>query len=697
MAAIKTVSQAQPTPAPAAAVDAPVASAELRAQLLRAFGVVVLLAIQLILAERSLIQENPTVDEVAHLPAGVTYWQKGTYRLYPHNPPLVKLIAAAPVVFSKPVTDPLYNQKSWISNSPSQATFSQSFARLNVDRYFELFESARALMPIFLAIGGVVVYLWSSRLYGPWGGFLSLALWCFCPNMLAHGRLITTDAGSTALGAAATYVFWRYLQSPSSKWAVTAGVGLGLAQLSKFSMLLLFAIWPTLWLVRLLLAIPRPEWPARAVKAVGHALIVLALTVLVIDIGYRFEGVGIPLGDYEFACRTLTTKVPAGIRRPPSENDLLNIAWKHRINRFRGTILARIPVPLPRFYLQGFDEQKLEAEGIPKSWFPAAPGEPKAENNDDNGEVAGYRVYLNGVMRNTGWWYYYFVTFFYKVPEGTLLILAFSLIPLVRDKRNAASWADEITLATIPVVIMITMSFFTDINLGLRYVLAIFPYLYIAAGKLAPWVATMAGTARRLATGAIVGCLAGTIAATLWIHPHYLAYFNWASGGPDRSPARLIDSNLDWGQDLVGLRKWCARSIPGTPIGLAYFGQINPSIFTMRDEPFSWFLPPIQPESAQFMYKESERSNVAGFASKLTPGYYAISTSILYGLPWRLYDPSPRAWDPAWNVHKVDAFGYFRAFTPIARIGHSIQIYKLTQEDIDRNAPTWLKSASRAD
>ena len=87
----------------------------------------------------SLLGENPTVDEVVHLPAGVTYWQKGTFRLYPHNPPLVKLVAALPVVAAKPETDPAYKQLSWTPRDPSPATFRRRSPRLNTDRYFELF------------------------------------------------------------------------------------------------------------------------------------------------------------------------------------------------------------------------------------------------------------------------------------------------------------------------------------------------------------------------------------------------------------------------------------------------------------------------------------------------------------------------------------------------------------------------------
>ena len=102
------------------------------------------------------------------------------------------------------------------------------------------------------------------------------------------------------------------------------------------------------------------------------------------------------------------------------------------------------------------------------------------------------------------------------------------------------------------------------------------------------------GLRRQIRRCFVVRSLGLTIAAALSIHPHYLAYFNWASGGPDREPARLIDSNLDWGQDLVGLREWCRKNIPrDEPIGLAYFGQINPSMFTLRGDRFDWFLPPV--------------------------------------------------------------------------------------------------------
>ena len=213
----------------------------------------------------SLLRENPTIDEVVHLPAGVTYWQKKTFRLYHHNPPLVKLIAALPVVWSGVVTEPLYQLKAWKAEAPVQATFAHHFAALNARRYFELFQLARLTMPLFAVLGGVVVFMWSRRLYGDWGGLLALLLWVICPNVLAHARLITSDMGSTALGVAATYVFWTYLQKAKWRWAAAAGVMLGLAQLTKFSMLLLYAVFPFLWLVHLCARLPeaRMAFPRR--------------------------------------------------------------------------------------------------------------------------------------------------------------------------------------------------------------------------------------------------------------------------------------------------------------------------------------------------------------------------------------------------------------------------------------------------
>ena len=104
----------KPEPPRAAAGDPPPTSSSpgecaarnIRATLATVLAVCGLLALHYALAARSLLQENPTVDEVVHLPAGITYWEKGTFRLYHQNPPLVKLVAALPVLWASPIMEP---------------------------------------------------------------------------------------------------------------------------------------------------------------------------------------------------------------------------------------------------------------------------------------------------------------------------------------------------------------------------------------------------------------------------------------------------------------------------------------------------------------------------------------------------------------------------------------------------------------
>ena len=432
---------------------------------------------------------------------------------------------------------------------------------------------------------------------------------------------------------------------------------------------------------------------------------IIILSVVTIDVGYFFEGVGVPLGRFELGSKSLTRPATPGTERPHSKNLLFEATWQFRINRFRGTWLESVPCPLPEHYILGFDEQKIETEGLPRRFMKAVTiPDPVAraravalerehlESSTD--EIDAYPVYLNGELKRTGWWYYYLLALIYKVPEGTLLLVILSLASMRFVSRSSALWAEEITLWTVPFVLLFSMTFLTDINLGLRYVLAILPYMFISTGKLVPWSFSLSGTRKWVTMALIAGALSSTIAASVWIYPHYLAYFNWASGGPDEKPARLIDSNLDWGQDLVALQRWWKQTIPDQPIGLAYFGQINPSIFKLRGDSFDWFLPPIKPGLAH-QTAQPPSPSLIGPAKKLTPGYYAVSATLLNGLPWRYYDPvsliKPKAaWGPAWNVSEEDAFWYFRQFTPIRRIGHSIYIYHLTADDVAGAAPLFM-------
>ncbi|RUL81706.1 ArnT family glycosyltransferase [Tautonia sociabilis] len=657
--------------------------------------VAALLGIQWSLAVLSLLRENPTVDEVVHLPAGVSYWQTGSFRLYPHNPPLVKLLTALPVLAADPETAPLYRDPKWGWAEANKTAFAHGFMLLNAPRLFELMAPARLIIPTFALIGGLVVFDWSRRLWGAWGGLLSLTLWAFCPNILAHCRLITTDAAATAIGVAATYAFWNYLKRPSWSRVAIAGLLLGIGQLTKFSLLLLYGLWPALWLIRELTEGGPTGRLGRVARSAAQGMAMLALSVLVINLGYGFKGVGKPLGDFPFTCDTLTDDRERPLVAPRERPDQLQPELKagvlqYRVNRFRDTPLARLPAPLPEAYLLGFDDQKLEAEGVPKRAMLFA-DDPRASQFPPEA-LSGYPVFLDGKQSDESWWYYYLMTLVYKVPEGTwaLVLLALAVLPISRRARSSA--VDEAALWIVPAVVVLVMSFGTNIAIGLRYVLGVFPYVFIAVGRLAPWAAGLSGRARTAGKAVVVGSLAVSVAAALLIHPHYLAYFNWASGGAKRGSEHLIDSNLDWGQDLVGLKRWLDEHAPGERVGIAYFGQISPGVFNLRGEPLDWFLPPARPGGWK-PGLEPPRVLQRGGEAPPAPGLYAVSASLLRGLPWRVYDSFLAEIEPRYAFIPLqaqwNAFSYFQRLEPIDQVGYSIFLYRIDEEDAARLAPIW--------
>ena len=624
---------------------------------------VVLLTGQFFFAQWSLRQEGPTIDEVLHLPAGISYLETGRFRLYHHNPPLVKILAAlAARPFLKPdLQAKLYQSSYWTNEPPNKAGFGHDFAQLYASSYFELFTAARSVIPVFLVLGGLAVWRWSRSIHGEIGGLVSLVLWVTCPNLLAHGRLITTDVASAAIGTLATYLFVQYLRKSTSRNALFAGIGLGISLLTKFSLILLVFLWPVIWLVHLMLVVDNSIRRTVVKTAFKHALIVTISSMIIVNAGYLFEGTGKRLGSFEFYSRTLTRELPANrTRLHNTGNQLLDILGSHRVNRFRGTILGYLPCPLPSEFMTGFDDQKIDAEGIPKIYL--NPNDP----NVKEGDVEGYPVYLNGQIRGTGWWYYYPYAFLVKTPPSTLVILAVSVICLFLAHRSRLAWREEAATLVVPLFMIIGMTLLTDINIGLRYILPALPYLYIGCGRIVPALQGRFPKYHKVIAFLLIAMLASSGISTARVAPHFLAYFNFMAGGPEHADEHLIDSNLDWGQDLVGLKQWLDTNAPGQPVGIAYFGQINPNIYRLRGQGLDWFLPPAR--TGKVVPQPPGRSS-----EPLSPGIYAISASLAHGLPWRVYDSY--RWAP--YDGKEAAFDYFLKTRPIAKIGWSIFIYKI--------------------
>jgi hypothetical protein len=390
--------------------------------------------------------QAPNPDEVAHLPSGMSHWRFERFELYRVNPPLVRMMAAVPLLGA----DSNMDWKVWVDGSPyARAEFSvgRQFIRSNGEHSFWYFTLARwACIPLLLW-GGWVCFLWSRELFGTAGGLVSLTLYCFCPNMLAWGATITPDAGAAALGLVAGYAFWCWLKKPDWGTAFFAALALGLAELTKTTWIVLFALWPLVWAVWRWQFRAATKIGSRGVPAASHGsgpddsnaesthpnaggiepenavtiaspaddapivanipdrksappplkqlAFILCFGVYLINLGYGFEDSLTPLGEFRFISHTLSGE------ETPREG----------ANRFEDSWLGSIPVPLPKNYVLGIDVQRRDFE-------------------------QGKWSYLRGETKKGGWWYYYLYALLVKTPIGTLVILAVAAWLLCKRERR---------------------------------------------------------------------------------------------------------------------------------------------------------------------------------------------------------------------------------------------------------------------
>jgi 4-amino-4-deoxy-L-arabinose transferase-like glycosyltransferase len=571
---------------------------------------------------------SPTYDEVGFMAAGISHWQFARFDLYRVNPPLVRMVATVPVLLAQPKTD--WRRYTNRVGDRSVSRVGKDFVLTNGKRSFWLFTLARWACIPFSLLGGVICLLWAREWYGPLAGWLSLTLWCFSPNVLAHGQLITTDVGATVFGVAASYVFWRWLDRPGWLRALAAGLVLGLAELTKSTWILLFGLWPLLWVIWI--ASQRRESSRSGQLAHGFQLgVILLLGLYVLNLGYGFEGSFQKLGDYPFVSKALggtkkggSTALKGGGRNP-----------------FVGSWLGAVPVAVPREYLLGIDVQKRAFEG--RKW-----------------------AYLRGEWQRGGWWYYYLYTLAIKVPLGTWMLVVLALVAGLWVPGFSAGWRKELLLLLPLAVLLVFVSLQTGVNHHLRYVLPIFPFAIIWMSKLARAVHLQHG--RIAALGAVA--LTWSVVSSLWVYPHSLSYFNETVGGPTGGHAHLLGSNVEWGQDLLYFKRWVDRHPEARPLQFAYYlgHLVDPKIAGIE-----YTLPPLGPDSSAY---------AAGNQKKAASGQEAEAV---------LQDPDEIGPKPGWyaaSVNKICHYGkdyaYFLRFKPLDMVGYSIYIYHITLDEGNR-------------
>lgn len=566
---------------------------------------------------------SPNIDELAHLPSGISHWEFGRFELYRVNPPLIRMVGTIPVMLSGPETD----WSAWNNSSPfarSEFWVGKDFTKNNADELFWYFTMARwACIPLCL-IGPWICFLWSRELYGKGSGLVAVILYCCCPQMLAWGSSITPDAAAASLGIWAAYSFWRWLRFPTWGNVFHAGFALGLAELTKTTWIVLFALWPVIWLGWHYTRREhnRPTNAHRDERQMSNQIfqlaVILLISIYLINLGYGFSGSLKPLGKYEFISQSL-----AGDKVSTTGG-----------NRFSGTLLGVLPVPFPEDYVRGIDVQKRDFE-------------------------VGKWSYLRGEQKKGGWWYYYLYGLLVKTPVGALAVFGLGLFWGGLWPSCRFSLAEEVILLMPAIVVLTLVSSQTGFNRYVRYVVPALPFLYIFASR-AGMVLQPGGQVGRsrlrvrllvvaLAVGAVESCLC---------FPHSMSFFNIVAGGPRVGSDHLVDANIDWGQDLQFLKRWYDENPQARPIHVAYFEDwdIAPSVVGLN----SGVIPRTQ---------VSGNSTQKLDRSKPHPGWFAVSVNYLQGYHYFENDESIYTW--------------LRQCVPVGQAGYSIRIYHVTVEQAD--------------
>jgi 4-amino-4-deoxy-L-arabinose transferase-like glycosyltransferase len=472
-------------------------------------------------------------DEGAQFPAGYSYWVFGDFRMNPEHPPLVKLLASAPLLFMD-VTVP-GNDEAW--RLGKQWDFGQQFLYSWNDGDRLLFVGRCAVVSLGCLLAATVFW-WGARLWGLVGGAVALLLCALSPEILAHGRIVTFDVGIALFLFLTVLAFERLTERITWRRLLGAGLSLGAALATKESAVGLLPILAVLTAMVVLLpepilldlgtGIPRPLTTRRD-RLVCLALVLLAMCVLAVVVIWAAYGFHSHLSS-DPAYRGLDWK---GVR-PEQEA----FAWA-------AAFVRRMRL-LPEAYLYGFLE---------------------VFRHDTRGNV-----FLFGHIAREGFHSYYPMAFLIKTPLALLILLAASI--LLR-KRWPLPLRTEGFL-WLPVLVYFGLVLTRHVQNGHRHLLPIYPFLFVLAGRGAAWAASLPW--RRPARLSVIALVTWYALATLHIHPHYFAYFNELVGGPENGYRYLVDSDLDWGQDLPALKTYLdANDIQ--KIKLSYFGSADPGFY----------------------------------------------------------------------------------------------------------------------
>ena len=599
-----------------------------------------LLVLMFGLAFFSMLGDSNTMDELSHTPAGYSYIIKKDMRLNPEHPPLLKDLTGLSIWLGSKITnDPVYfpdEVKSWTHDLNGQWNFGREFLFRNNNNADKIIFLARLPMLLIMIILGYYVFRWARELYGNTASLSALFFYSLSPAFIANGRLVTTDVVAAAAFFISIYYFIKWIQKQSKKNLIIAGLVFGLALLAKFSLVLLI---PYFILITLIWAIIKHNFIK---PIIGLALIGIIGMAFVWPV-YQFH----------------TWNYPAQRQIADAEANL---------KTYGGRILADPVIwasdkPILRPYAQFFTGLLMVIQRA----------------------AGGNTTYFLGEISRTAWPHYFPFVFLIKVPLALLILLIIALIYslsqikktfrykiLRRIETFLKKYFTEFALLLFFAIYWYT-SITSNLNIGVRHVLPVFPIIYIlVSGQINKWLNSYSGpflekiklnskkefqniktiTWIQVITYSkytiIIILFAWYAFGTIKIYPHFLTYFNELVGGPSQGYKYVTDSNVDWGQDLKRL----AEFVDENNIDKIYIDYFGGDDLNYR------FGEKYQPWWGDKNPKELPSNS-----------WLAVSATLLQG--------GKGVPDPEYN-EKTGYYNWLNQYEPVTVIGNSIFVYYIT-------------------